>query len=306
MPTSNIIQFPPEAQPQSSNSPTPVKEILPDIKSLLDPIPPERIPEAKALLKAINLPESAATSLNKITLNSLNFIVNLQHCETCHGKIPNCDRLRAEYRDGEIYIYKETCQESITRAKSNKARKLINRARVPAIFRDVKATDFLANGRGDRNPNALTAAEAAIFDDASLYIYGGAGTGKTFLAAVIANERAYEGKASAFVNVPDILEDLRDFNQKTSATENVITRQDKLNFLYRAECLIIDDLGAEKPSDWTCETLFKIINRRYNDGKQLIVTSNFTIEELQARMNYVAGDRIIRRICDICQPVEIV
>lgn len=290
----------------SNSEPEPIRATLTRLREWITaPLEPEQIPTARALLKALRIPAAAASSLNQTTFRNISYIVNKQKCDTCNGAIPNCKRLIAKYENGEIIIYDEACQKSIEFAKSTKARKLIERANVPNIFRNVRADAFDTNGRGSKNQLAMDLAEDAIFNDTSLYIYGECGTGKTLLASIIANERAFEGKHSAFVNVPDILEDLRDFNQSTKFADS-LTRQDKLNFFYRADCLIVDDLGAEKPSDWTCETLFKIINRRYNDGKQIIITSNFNIDELSRHMHYTAGDRIVRRICDMCKPVQIV
>lgn len=238
-----------------------------------------------------------------MTLRSLNFIANKQDCEHCNGSIDNCKKLLAKYEGGEVITYYEPCAKAYKYRTTVKAKRLIELANVPYIFRTKTASDFMKNGFGSNNADALDNAEKAIFDDASLYIYGAPGTGKTYLASVIANERARQGKRSAFVNTPDILENLREFNQVTKPDEP--TRADKLHFLYTTACLIIDDLGAEKPTPWTCENLFKIINRRYNDARQIIITSNLNIEELQKYMNCTAGDRIIRRICDMCIPVEI-
>lgn len=234
---------------------------------------------------------------------SLATVIN-QNCAHCDGKIMNCKRFDVSYDGTELIFEHKTCEASEEFTKSETAKKIIKKAHVPTIFVKTRATDFTKNGRGDRNKEAMAAAENAIFDNESLFINGRPGTGKTFLASVIAIERAYEGKYSNFANVPDVLDDLRDFNQKTSS-EEYETPQEKLRKLYKTPCLILDDLGAEKSTDWTCETLFKIVNKRYNDGKQLIITSNFNIDELQRKMDFTAGDRIIRRICDMCTPIQV-
>lgn len=255
-------------------------------------------------MRTLNIPEVAVNSLTQFRLNSLQAAAN-QKCDDCNGVVPNCKRFVVSYVNGELVFTHEPCAKSIAYNSAKTAEKLIKKAHIPFIFSKFRAADFLKDGRGDRNPKALIAAEDAIFGDKNLFVYGGSGTGKTMLAAIIAIERAYEGKPSLFANVPDVLDDLRDFNQSSKYADS-LTPQDKLNRIYGTSCLILDDLGAEKASDWTCETLFKVINRRYNDGKQLVITSNFDIDQLQRRMNYTAGDRIIRRICDMCEPIEIV
>lgn len=268
------------------------------------PLTAEQIPMARNILRKLNLPENAVGSLTQILLRSLNFIAYKQDCDKCGGVIDGCKKLLAKYKDGEIITYYEPCAKAAEYKISVRTKRLIELANVPYIFRSKTAADFMQNGFGNANSKALDEAERAIFDNASLYIYGNPGTGKTYLASVIANERARQGKKSAFVNAPDILENLREFNQVNRPDE--LTRAEKLHMLYSAECLIIDDIGAEKPTQWTCEVLFKIINRRYNNGSQLIITSNLNIEELRDYLHCTAGDRIIRRICDMCEPVEIV
>ena len=301
----NIIKFPTTPTKNSDSEPEPVKETIARLKAqLMQPIQATDVPRATELLKALNLPEIAVNSLTQFRLASLQAAVN-QNCDDCNGVVPNCKRFVVSYTNGELVFTNEPCAKSIAYNSAKTSEKLIKRAHIPYIFSKLRAADFLKNGRGDRNQQALIAAEDAIFSDKNLFVYGGSGTGKTMLAAIIAIERAHEGKPSLFTNVPDVLDDLRDFNQYSKYTDSM-TPQDKLNRIYETKCLILDDLGAEKASDWTCETLFKIINRRYNDGKQLVITSNFDIDQLQRRMNYTAGDRIIRRICDMCEPVEIV
>ena len=74
--------------------------------------------------------------------------------------------------------------------------------------------------------------------------------------------------------------------------------EDTLNFkgLY-----ILDDVGAEKLSEWVQETFYLIINKRYEEMRPTIITSNFNINDLAQRI----GDRTVSRIVEMCDIVEL-
>ena len=124
------------------------------------------------------------------------------------------------------------------------------------------------------------------------------------LASIIANERAERDKSSIFLRTVDILHELNPFfNQDKTETSR------KRNLILKIPCLIIDDLGAEKPSDFTRATLFDILDFRMNENLQTIITTNFNITELQKRLNSKEelnlSEKIIRRIKTTCKLIEL-
>lgn len=180
--------------------------------------------------------------------------------------------------------------------RQQKLQDLIRSAKVPKIFMNVRAKDFKMTVR---NEHAAKIAISAINDNNGLFIYGECGTGKTMLASVIANERAENLKQSLFIGAVDVFHELNPYSSdsRTAANRKAVVKS--------SPCLIIDDLGAEKPSDWTKQTLFEIIDYRYRENLQTIITSNFNISELKTRLSEYEGSRIIRRIKSICSLVEL-
>lgn len=247
-----------------------------------------------------NLPPESAESLTNLEERLFNDWIEQQSaCENCDGRKHCNKKIAVSYNeDGTVSFHSEDCPKKAELHSRTNASKLIKAAKIPRIFSNKRARDFDTSNQF--NENAITIAEGAILDNDSTYIHGKCGAGKTLLACIIANERAYLGKSSYFVNVPDILEDLRD-----TSTNRENNRFELMRRMKDCACLIVDDLGAEKPSDWTCETLFRIFNHRYNEGAQTIVTSNFSIRELQNRLNFIAGERIVRRIRDTCTETEL-
>ena len=135
-----------------------------------------------------------------------------------------------------------------------------------------------------------------------LFIYSkNCGNGKTSWATKIARqyiiENAFKQKHENlvyFVNVTDYLEMLRQsFNDKEANTKELE------DILRTCDLLILDDLGAEKPSEWVTERLYSLINYRINEEKSIIVTSNLTITELEIQLS----DRIASRLYGCCDIV---
>lgn len=133
-----------------------------------------------------------------------------------------------------------------------------------------------------------------------LYIFGDSGVGKTHLVCALAKYLMESGLDVMFYNTGDFLEKLREEFQKPSYDED-----DYFFSLFRETMdfkgvLILDDLGAEKISDWARERLYLIINKKYEDLTPMIFTSNCDIEILSARL----GDRVSSRILGMTRIIK--
>ena len=106
------------------------------------------------------------------------------------------------------------------------------------------------------------------YQDKGALFYRATGTGKTLLAAIVAQEKMKRGLSVVFVSVPDLLMDIRD-SFGTGRTAEI------LRSVQRAPCLVLDDLGAERMSEWVGEQVFAILNYRSNHELQTIITSNY-------------------------------
>ncbi|MBV9228599.1 MAG: ATP-binding protein [Chloroflexi bacterium] len=125
-----------------------------------------------------------------------------------------------------------------------------------------------------RVPGVQEAYQAAIEyaenPDGWLVLIGPNGTGKTHLAAAIANQCLEDGAVVLFAVVPDLLDHLRAAFAPT-ATEVYDQLFSKMR---EAEVLILDDLGSQQSSPWANEKLFQLLNYRYNSRMPTVVTAN--------------------------------
>lgn len=122
------------------------------------------------------------------------------------------------------------------------------------------------------------------------------GTGKTHLMAAITNQLVNNMTSVIFVVVPELLQQIRSTYGKGTQTEGQI-----MYGLAECDLLILDDIGAEKQSDWTMEKLFTVIDSRYRDRKPILFTTNCNSVELRDRL----GDRTFSRIMEICEPLKL-
>ncbi len=124
--------------------------------------------------------------------------------------------------------------------------------------------------------------------DGWLILSGACGSGKTHLAAAIANWQFQQGTHVFFVVVPRLLDHLRGAFAPTSDT----TYDELFTKVCEAGLLVLDDLGAEHTTPWAQEKLFQLINHRYSYGSPTVITTNL---DLMKDMD----DRIRSRLSDI-------
>lgn len=128
-------------------------------------------------------------------------------------------------------------------------------------------------------------ADPESYEKNGLYITGSKGTGKTHLAAAVANMLLMGGIPVLFVTMIDLLAKIK----TTFGTGNA--NEARLMQLYKnVDLLIIDDMGKELPTPWALSKMYEIINARYEDYKPVIVTSNYTADELVRRLTPNDGD----------------
>ncbi len=137
----------------------------------------------------------------------------------------------------------------------------------------------------------------------SYFIYGAAGTGKTMYAAALAREVLRRNYLAGncltveFITFDDILLEIRgSFNRAAAVSENEI-----INKYRQTDWLVLDDFGVNKQTDWTYQVLYSIINYRYEHLKPIIITSNFSLIDMAAKME---DDRVISRLAVMCESVE--
>ena len=118
-----------------------------------------------------------------------------------------------------------------------------------------------------------------------LLLQGGYGSGKTHLAAAIANFAVGMGVPTLFLTVPDLLDMMR-FAYGNEDT----TFEQRFEEVRNASLLILDDFGTQNATPWAQEKLFQIVNYRYINKLPLVVTTNLTLEEIDARIRSRLSD----------------
>jgi len=118
-----------------------------------------------------------------------------------------------------------------------------------------------------------------------LLLRGGYGTGKTHLAAAIANATVDMGVPTLFLTVPDLLDMLR-FSYDSEDT----TFEERFNEIRTASLLILDDFGTQNATNWAQEKLFQILNYRYINKLPLVITTNLSLDEIDARIRSRLAD----------------
>lgn len=133
-----------------------------------------------------------------------------------------------------------------------------------------------------------------------LFITGPKGTGKTHLAAAIANQLMNQGTAVICMTMIDLLERIKRTYEKNADSESTV-----LTLYKQVPLLIIDDMGKEPATEWGISKIYAIINGRYEGYMPTIVTTNYDDQQLVKRLTPPGGDDItadatIDRLREMC------
>lgn len=154
---------------------------------------------------------------------------------------------------------------------------------------------------------AASEALVVVMQGKSLYLTGACGSGKTHLAVALLQNwyadglefsdeaKIYPSRGRAlFLPAIELMLEIKqawsaDEGAKNESEKQIIDRYSRLSFL------VLDDLGAEKISEGSRQVMYALLDRRYRDCRQTIITSNLSIERLQEGFD----DRIASRICEM-------
>lgn len=123
-------------------------------------------------------------------------------------------------------------------------------------------------------------------DRTGLLLVGPSGLGKTHLAVAAIRELAKKGVRCLFCDYRDLLKQIQNsYNPSSQTTELELLRP-----VFETEVVLLDDLGAQKPSEWVWDTVSFILNSRYNGKQPTIITTNF-LDGPSAREEGAQGPR---------------
>jgi DNA replication protein DnaC len=203
--------------------------------------------------------------------------------------------------DGSGFVVEETtntatdCRCRAGRIATARTRNLAGRIprRYEGVSFDRPPVSDIARTAPDQMQSVrryVRAIEQNLDSGKGLWIQGDVGTGKTTLAMLVSKAALDAGRSVAIYSLPRLLNLLR---------EAMDSDEGKLDFLDRltaVDLLHIDDLGAEKSSDWVLEQLYSIVNSRYESERAIIATTNLMPDELSEAL----GQRTVSRLVEIC------
>jgi DNA replication protein DnaC len=168
-------------------------------------------------------------------------------------------------------------------------------ARIPKRYEHCELSNYEFEGSQLHLAPARMAAcrfvEEYPVDKTGLLLVGTIGTGKTHLAVGIAKSLIREkGIPCLFYDYRELLKEIQNsYNSSVQTTELALLKP-----VFDAEVLVLDELGAVRPSEWVWDTVSLILNTRYNDNRTTIITTNFSDEPAAAVARSLSPSRAAR------------
>ena len=182
----------------------------------------------------------------------------------------------------------------------------LEKARVPKRYANCHFNTYNSQNQTQREAFRYASNLAMEFPatEQGLLLMGTVGVGKTHLAVSILKGLTERGFSCLFCEFGALLKQIQDsYNANTKTSELAV-----LAPVLNADVLVLDELGASKPTDWVRDTMAHIINSRYNDKKLTIFTTNYLDERRSERDETLEdriGVRLRSRLFEMCKTVTI-
>ncbi|HUZ05432.1 MAG TPA: ATP-binding protein [Acidobacteriaceae bacterium] len=252
-------------------------------------------------------------------------IVRVRNPKTDAAACPRCGG------SGLVVILRKDGEQFAAQCECHIARKAtlrLQRARIPERYTHCQLDNFETGFRGAEPSLGMALVSARRFaesfpvetDGRGLLLTGSIGAGKTHLAVGVLRELVEnKGAAGLFCDYRELLKEIQhSYNPQVATTELDILRP-----VFDAEVLVLDELGAVKPTDWVWDTVAHILNTRYNHKRTTIITTNYAnlapamVEAHGAQTQRAAaaramreetlgdriGERMRSRLQEMCIPV---
>ncbi len=130
-----------------------------------------------------------------------------------------------------------------------------------------------------------------------LWLMGSVGTGKTTLAMLVSKAALKAGRSVAIYSLPRLLNEIRDTHRAERSHVDLLDR------LAAVDLLHLDDVGAERTTDWVLEELYSIVNARYEDQRSMLITTNILDREALCEQ---ISERTVSRLTEMCEELPLV
>lgn len=225
----------------------------------------------------------------------------LERPETCetHGEYTAFCHYRNSWhgcpqcREIKLAAAKEQSEQSERKQREHRYRIAIGNAGIPERFRGRTLETYCADSEKQARILSFCRSYADDFAEVAktgrnILMLGLPGTGKTHLSIGIALEIMRDGRTSVFTTASRLLRSIKDTYSKRSE----VTESQAIAVFTNCDLLIVDEVGVQRGSEYEKDTLFDVINERYENLRPTIILSNLTTEEIRAYL----GDRVYDRL----------
>ena len=258
----------------------------------------------RRLVKTVGVKDEIAM---KYTSSLENTVKELNNCSKCKGLIYCQNRLEGHVlypkeNDNQIIFSYVPCKYKKEQEKQEQNRNTRDKDILNASMKDIEK---------DKERIEVIKWIKKFYDSydkngefKGLYLHGNFGCGKTYLISALFNELSKKRISSEIVYFPELLRDIKsDFDNFA----------DQMDYLENVDLLLIDDIGAEKVTEWSRdEILGTILQKRMNNYKTTFFTSNLNLEGLEQHLRIssysddeIKAKRIIERVKQLCDVIEL-
>jgi DNA replication protein DnaC len=207
--------------------------------------------------------------------------------------------------DGSGFVYDlETNTASDCRCRAQRISRAQARslsAVIPRRYRDVAFDRPPVSDIDPRNTVDAVRGYVDRIDDhlaagRGLWLMGSPGTGKTTLAMLVSKAALDRGHSVAIYSLPRLLNEIRDTHRAERSHVELLDRLTAVDLLH------VDDVGAERSTDWVLEELYSIVNARYEEQRSMLITTNIMDRD---KLCEQITPRTVSRLTEMCDELPL-